>query len=166
MPIKLVQGSVVYQDTQCIVNAANHTLLGGGGVDGAIHREAGSKLLEECRTLNGCKTGQAKMTKGYNLKAEYVIHTVGPVYSNKKQDEIDLYNCYFNSLILAKENNINSISFCCISTGVYGYPLEEASIIALRAINDFEKLYNLMEIRICCFTEREYNVYRNLLTLK
>lgn len=127
-------------ETTCIVNAANESLLGGGGVDGAIHRAAGSELLAECRTLHGCKTGEAKITKGYRLKAEYVIHTVGPIYSDSPKDAKLLCNCYWNSLELARKNNIHSIAFPAISTGVYGYPLKEATEIALKTVNDWFKI--------------------------
>lgn len=160
--IRVLNESVVFQDADAIVNAANSSLLGGGGVDGAIHDAAGPKLLEECKTLNGCKPGDAKYTKGYNLKAKYIIHTVGPIYSGNKQDEIILRNCYINCLKIAKELKLNSIAFCCISTGVYGYPLLDASKIAVEACKEW-LIDNDIEIRFCCYKQEEYDVYKKLL---
>ena len=132
--IQFIQGDITKSDCECIVNAANNSLLGGGGVDGAIHRAAGPALLAECRALGGCKTGEAKITKGYNLKARFVIHTVGPVYHGREEDAELLKSCYFNSLDLAKQNGIHSISFPAISTGAYGYPVREATYIALNSV--------------------------------
>ncbi|MCK4986390.1 MAG: macro domain-containing protein, partial [Desulfobacterales bacterium] len=122
--IEIRQGDITQLDVDAIVNAANTKLLGGGGVDGAIHRAAGPQLLEECRTIGGCPTGGARITGGYNLAAHHVIHTVGPVYSGKPQDSQLLTNCYLNSLKLAIENNLTTIAFPAISCGVYGYPIE------------------------------------------
>jgi len=133
--IELVQGDITQQDTDAIVNAANKTLLGGGGVDGAIHRAAGPELLAECRTLGGCKTGDAVITKGYNLKARYVIHTVGPVYGHGGAAVRHLLeSAYWNALSLAVTKGLRSIAFPSISTGAYGYPLDEAAKTALRTV--------------------------------
>ena len=150
-------------DMECIVNAANNSLLGGGGVDGAIHRAAGRELLEECRTLNGCRTGEAKITKGYKLKAGYVIHTVGPRYSGAENDAKLLRNCYWNSLELARANDIHSIAFPAISTGIYGYPLKEATEIALRTVSEWLNLnpnYG-MEVMFACFNDKTTELYKS-----
>lgn len=160
--IKLYMGDITKLACDCIVNAANRTLLGGGGVDGAIHRAAGPELLKECRTLKGCETGQAKITNGYNLKAKYVIHTVGPIYSGREQDKILLSNCYKNSLDLAKQNGIKSIAFPAISTGVYAYPIEKATAIAVKTVKEWLE-HNVdyeIEIIFCCFDEMTYIPYR------
>lgn len=160
--ITILGGNITDLDVDCIVNAANRTLLGGGGVDGAIHRKAGPRLLEECRTLGGCNTGEAKITKGYNLKARHVIHTVGPIYSGSGSDAKQLYSCYWNSLELAAANGIHSIAFPAISTGVYGYPIDEATEIAIGAVTkwlhdhpDYE-----MDVIFSCFDERAYKMYK------
>jgi O-acetyl-ADP-ribose deacetylase len=159
--ISIIIGDITKQNNDGIVNAANTSLLGGGGVDGAIHRAAGKQLLEECRALNGCLTGEAKITKGYNLKAKYVIHTVGPVWNGGKYNEEEkLANCYRNSLLLAVKNKITSLSFPSISTGVYRFPIEKASGIALSEINSFlKKDKTLQSVVIVCFDKNTYDTY-------
>lgn len=165
--ILVKQGDITKLDVECIVNAANKSLLGGGGVDGAIHRAAGPGLLAECRTLHGCETGQAKITKGYNLKAAYVIHTVGPVYSGKPQDAELLSSCYRNSLELAREHDIRSIAFPAISTGVYGYPLEKAVPIAVATVLSWmeENKDYPMTVTMVCFNQRAYDLYQKSISL-
>jgi len=159
--ISIITGDITKQETDAIVNAANTSLLGGGGVDGAIHRAAGKQLLEECRTLNGCETGGAKITKGYNLKAKYVIHTVGPVWNGGKYNEREkLASCYRNSLALAEEYKIKSIAFPSVSTGIYRFPVEEACRIALKEIKSFLKNNITIEkVVIVCFDEKTYEEY-------
>lgn len=160
--VEYVRGSVVEQEADAIVNAANRSLLGGGGVDGAIHRAAGPELLEECRTLNGCETGCAKMTGAYNIRnAKYIIHTVGPVYHGRESDAEKLSSCYRNSLDLASGKGLKSIAFPGISTGVYGYPLGEACRIAFDTCADWCRKHAGygMHIYFCCFNEREYAEY-------
>jgi len=164
--ICFVIGNIAYLDVDCIVNAANKSLLGGGGVDGAIHKAAGEDLLQECKTLNGCNVGEAKITKGYNLPAKYVIHTVGPRYKGNKQDEIDLANCYVNSLNLARKNNIHTIAFPAISTGAYGYPLKEATEIALGTISKWlvENEEYPIAVVLCSYDQKTYEVYNDVWT--
>ena len=163
MSIKAVKADITKLQTDAIVNAANNTLLGGGGVDGAIHRAAGSQLLAECRTLNGCETGQARITKGYNLPAKYVIHTVGPVWYGGEQGEPQLLaDAYRNSLKLAEEHNLKSIAFPAISTGVYGYPKEEAAHIAIDTIREFLKEYD-MEVVLTAFSDGDLKRYERIL---
>lgn len=162
--IEFYVGDITTLPLDAIVNAANSSLLGGGGVDGAIHRAAGSGLLEECRKLNGCKTGEAKITKGYNLPAGHVIHTVGPIYSGKESDARLLYNCYYNSLELAAKNHLYSIGFPGISTGVYGYPKEKAASVALGAVLNWfgdHKDYG-MRVVLVNYSERDYEIYQNV----
>ncbi|MCQ4637756.1 O-acetyl-ADP-ribose deacetylase [Anaerovorax odorimutans] len=163
MSLKTLKGDITKLDADAIVNAANRTLLGGGGVDGAIHRAAGKELLAECRTLGGCETGQAKITKGYNLPARYVIHTVGPVWHGGAQGEPELLkNAYKNSLAIAREKQLSSIAFPAISTGVYGYPKEEAAEIAVEACLEFLEEYD-MEIVLVAFSDGDRNRYEKLI---
>ncbi len=160
--IDVVLGDITALHVDAIVNAANTSLLGGGGVDGAIHRAAGPELLKECRTLNGCHTGEAKITKGYRLPAKYVIHTVGPVWHGGKSNEAELLsNCYRNSLALAEKNGVRTIAFPGISTGVYGYPFDQASKIALEEIKNFLKTSKSIEkVIIVCFNQSHYDWYK------
>jgi O-acetyl-ADP-ribose deacetylase len=163
--IKLLKGDITKLNVDAIVNAANTSLLGGGGVDGAIHRAAGPELLKECRTLGGCLTGEAKITKGYSLSAKFVIHTVGPVWrgGNNKEGEL-LSNCYKNSLKLVTENNIKTIAFPCISTGVYHFPKERAAQIAVIEIKNFLEDNKTIEcVSIVCFDDENYGIYEKLL---
>lgn len=163
--LQIIQSDITLQKVDAIVNAANNSLLGGGGVDGAIHRAAGPELLEECRKLNGCQTGAAKITKGYNLPAKWVIHTVGPVWRGGANGEDRLLAaCYQNSLQLAKEYEIKTIAFPSISTGAYRFPLERAAQVAVREIEKFLQSNHLPElVKIVCFDDRTFKVYRELL---
>lgn len=163
--IEIFSGDITTLEVDAIVNAANNSLLGGGGVDGAIHRAAGRKLLAECRTFNGCETGNAKITSGYELPAKYVIHTVGPVWQGGTKNEAGLLgSCYLKSLELAEQNNILSIAFPSISTGVYGYPKEEAANIAISTVKKYLSGHKLPEkVIFVCFSERDYSIYKELL---
>lgn len=161
--IRVVKGDITKIKTDAIVNAANCSLLGGGGVDGAIHRAAGRELLKECRTLGGCRTGEAKITKAYKLPCKYVIHTPGPVWhGGTNGEEQELENCYRNSLMLAKENDIRSIAFPAISTGIYGYPKEPAAQIAIHTTAGFLKEHGdvIDEVVFVLFDEESYQLYQ------
>jgi O-acetyl-ADP-ribose deacetylase (regulator of RNase III) len=158
--LELTVGDITQQNTDAVVNAANSRLAPGGGVAGAIHRAAGPKLWEECRTVGYCNTGEAKITGGYDLKARYVIHTVGPVYSGAISDAEKLESCYKNSLLTALKNKISSISFPSISTGIFGYPVEKASMVSLRTIIDFlNKHPEISLVRMVLFTKEDYEIY-------
>ncbi len=163
--LKLLRGDITQEKVDAVVNAANKTLLGGGGVDGAIHRAAGPELLEECRTLGGCETGDAKITKGYRLKASHVIHTVGPVYRDGNHGEPEkLASCYRKTLDLARRNGLRTIAFPAISCGVYGYPIREASRIALETTAEYLREHpEIEEVRFVLFSEGDLDVYRRAL---
>jgi O-acetyl-ADP-ribose deacetylase len=163
--IDLVKGDITTLDAEAIVNAANSSLLGGGGVDGAIHNAAGPDLLAECRKLNGCETGKSKITAGYRLKAKYIIHTVGPIWHGGSTDEQTLLaSCYQTSLALAKEKNIKTIAFPCISTGVYRFPRDLAASIAVQEIKKYLDINNYPETVIfVTYDDDSYKIYRKLL---
>jgi O-acetyl-ADP-ribose deacetylase (regulator of RNase III) len=166
--LRAIQGDITKLAVDAIVNAANTSLLGGGGVDGAIHRAAGPRLLEECRMLRGCKNGEAKITAGHRLPARFVIHTVGPVWHGGLHgEEVILSNCYRNSLKIAAEKNLTTIAFPAISTGVYGYPIRQATQVAVRTAREFITVENnLKEIIFCCYSQDDFKTYEEILTLQ
>ena len=163
--LNIVQGDITKLEVDAIVNAANNTLLGGGGVDGAIHRAGGPIILEQCKKIGGCPTGEARITTAGNMPSKYVIHTVGPIYKDgtKGEDKL-LYNAYYNSMKLAKEYHLKSIAFPSISTGAYGYPKREAGKIAIEAVMNFldDEDY-IEEVYFVLFSHKDYQLYKNLL---
>lgn len=161
--VEVIQGDITKLKVDAIVNAANSSLLGGGGVDGAIHRAAGSDLVHECRLLGGCKTGQAKITKGYRLPAKHVIHTVGPVWNGGHQKEPELLaSCYRESLNLAVQNNLETIAFPAISCGIYGYPIPEAAAIAVREVSQFLDTHpSIQKVYLICFESDVFQAYQD-----
>jgi O-acetyl-ADP-ribose deacetylase (regulator of RNase III) len=165
--LRTVQGDITKLAVDAIVNAANSSLLGGGGVDGAIHRAAGPDLVFECRLLGGCKTGQAKLTKGYQLPAKFIIHTVGPVWRGGSSGEPELLaSCYRKSLEIAAHRELRSIAFPSISTGIYGYPIEDAAQVAIETVKSFVEMPSAIEeVIFCCFSKGDYELYRERLGL-
>lgn len=164
--MKAIQGDITKLQVDAIVNAANSSLLGGGGVDGAIHRAAGPELVHECRLLGGCNTGEAKITKGYQLPARHIIHTVGPVWNGGKRKEREkLASCYRSSLELAEANGVRSIAFPCISTGIYRFPADEAAAIAVQTVREFlAGSHHEIDVTFCCFSAADLGNYTALIS--
>lgn len=165
MKIELIQADITQLHVDAVVNAANNSLLGGGGVDGAIHQAAGPQLLAECIKTGGCPTGEARITKGYNLNARYVIHTVGPVWNGGNKGESKLLaECYRNVLRIAEEYHVTTLAFPNISTGVYGYPKMEAALIAVSTVKEFQTKNNsIRQLFFCCFDAENFKIYNNIL---
>ena len=163
--LRVIHADITSLVVDAVVNAANSSLLGGGGVDGAIHRAAGPELVHECRLLGGCKTGDAKITKGYRLAAKHIIHTVGPVWRGGTQREPELLaSCYRRSIEVAAENGVGTLAFPCISTGIYGYPIEEAASVAVATVRaSLQGAISIREVVFCCFSAGDFEVYRRVL---
>jgi O-acetyl-ADP-ribose deacetylase (regulator of RNase III) len=161
--LELTTGDITKQETEAVVNAANKRLAPGGGVAGAIHKAAGPELWEECKKLGGCNTGEAKITKGYDLPASYIIHTVGPVYSGSPEDPKKLAQCYRETLKLAEEHNIKSISFPALSTGYFGYPMEEAARIALKTVSEFLRKSKIQLVRFVLYDSKALEIHEKVL---
>jgi O-acetyl-ADP-ribose deacetylase (regulator of RNase III) len=165
MNMNAILGDITKLSVDAIVNAANSSLLGGGGVDGAIHRAAGSELVHACRLLGGCKTGDAKITDGFQLPSKFIIHTVGPVWNGgKKKEEERLASCYRRSLEIAVAHHLSTIAFPCISTGIYGFPAELAAEVAVSTCEQMITKHPTLNITFCCFSQKDLNFYQNILT--
>mgnify|MGYP005976502065 CR=1 FL=1 len=168
MPFIMIRNDITKAEADAVVNAANTSLLGGSGVDGAIHKAAGPKLLEECKRIGGCPVGEARVTHGYQMPCKYIIHTVGPIYSGTPEDAVQLADCYRNSLELAKTYDVHSIAFPAISTGVYGYPLDAATQIAVDTVADWLQSYADCDMKVvfCCFDARTAQAYQTKMKME